>query len=368
MYTEEHLYSIALRQCANIGDLNFQKLVAVLGDAKSVWQRPKKEISKIPGVGQKIVSEIGSVDHLRFAEKELLFCEKNQIKIRLKHNGDLPFLLAQCDDAPAILYQKGQFDEALKKISLVGTRNITDYGKNFIESFFLEAKSKFISVSGLALGVDKEVHENSLKNHIPTIGVLAHGFHTFYPAKNKKLSEKILEENGALLSEFNSSRKPDRENFIQRNRVVAGLSEATIVVETAFGGGSISTANFANGYNRDVYALPGRITDKCSQGCNHLIYQNKATAISTISDLLELLNFSAKEAMEELFPRSEVQVQLTDDQELIYKTIFQNPHICLDDLAEVISVSSHKILPIILELELLGKVKSFSGRKFLAIL
>lgn len=128
---------------------------------------------------------------MRFAEKELLFCEKNQIKIRLKHNGDLPFLLAQCDDAPAILYQKGQFDEALKKISLVGTRNITDYGKNFIESFFFEAKSKFISVSGLALGVDKEVHENSLKNHIPTIGVLAHGFHTFYPAKIKSFQKKF---------------------------------------------------------------------------------------------------------------------------------------------------------------------------------
>ena len=367
MYTEEHLYSIALRECANIGDLNFQKLVAAFGSAKNVWESSTKEFSKISGVGKKIVSEIGSATHLQFAEKELAFCEKNKVKIRLKHLKEIPFLLAQCDDAPAILYQKGEYDEGLKKISIVGTRNITEYGKSFIEAFFTESKAKFLSVSGLALGVDKEVHEQSLKHEIPTIGVLAHGFHTFYPSKNKALSQKIVDQGGALFTEFNSSKKPDRENFIQRNRVIAGLSEATIVVETAFGGGSVSTANFANGYNRDVYALPGKITDTCSQGCNHLIWQNKATVISTISDLLSLLNLSGSETIEELFPRSEVKVQLTDDQELIYETIWKNPHISLDDLAEVISVSGHKILPIILELELMGKVKSFSGRKFLAI-
>ncbi|WP_312076917.1 DNA-processing protein DprA [Chryseobacterium sp.] len=367
MYTEEQLYSIALRECSNIGDLNFQKLVRNFGNAKTVWEKAKKEISKIPGVGKKIVSEIGNAEHLHFAEKELAFCEKNQIKIRLKHLDELPFLLSQCDDAPSILYQKGQYDEALKTVSLVGTRNITSYGKSFIESFFEEAGSKFISVSGLALGVDKEVHEHSIKNKIPTIGVLAHGFHTFYPSKNKALSQKIIEENGALFTEFNSSRKPDRENFIQRNRVIAGLSEATIVVETAFGGGSISTATFANGYNRDVYALPGKISDKYSQGCNHLIYQNKAAIISTIPELVNLLSFGKKEKIDELFPRSEIKVQLTDNQNKIYQSIVQNPHITLDDLASEIDISGHKILPVILELELMGRVKSFSGRQFVAI-
>ncbi|WP_435525073.1 DNA-processing protein DprA [Chryseobacterium indoltheticum] len=186
--------------------------------------------------------------------------------------------------------------------------------------------------------------------------------------KNKKLSEKILEENGGLLTEFNSSRKPDRENFIQRNRIVAGISPATIVVETAFGGGSISTATFANTYNRDVFALPGRIGDKYSQGCNHLIFQNKATAISTIKDLLNLLGFNdPKEKIEELFPCSKTTIQLSENQELIHKNILENPYISLDDLAEKISVSSHKLLPVILELELLGKVKSFSGRQFIAM-
>ena len=369
MYSEEHLYSIALRECNLIGDINFLKLVRRFGTAENVWKTSKKELSKTDGIGTKTISDIGNPEHLKFAEKELLFCKKNSITINLRHQNDLPFLLDECDDAPAILYQKGNFDTKLKTISLVGTRNITSYGKKFIEDFFEESKShQFISISGLALGIDKEVHEQSLKHHIPTIGVLAHGFHTFYPSKNKKLSEKILEENGGLLTEFNSSRKPDRENFIQRNRIVAGISPATIVVETAFGGGSISTATFANTYNRDVFALPGRIGDKYSQGCNHLIFQNKATAISTIKDLLDLLGFNdPKEKIEELFPHSKTTIQLSENQELIYKNIAENPHISLDDLAEKMLVSSHKLLPVILELELLGKVKSFSGRQFVAM-
>lgn len=369
MYTEEQLYSIALRECNFIGDINFLKLVRRFGTAENVWKFSKKELSKTDGIGLKTVSDIGNAEHLKFAEKEISFCEKNSVKINLRHQNELPFLLKECDDAPAILYQKGNFDTKINTVSLVGTRNITSYGKKFIEDFFEETKShQFISVSGLALGVDKEVHEQSLNHQIPTIGVLAHGFHTFYPSKNRKLSDKILEQDGGLLTEFNSSRKPDRENFIQRNRIIAGISPATIVVETAFGGGSISTATFANTYNRDVFALPGRISDRYSQGCNHLIFQNKATAISTIKDLLDLIGFNdSREIIGELFPHSTVTIQLSENQELIYRSIRENPHVTLDDLAEKISFPSHKLLPVILELELLGKVKSFSGRQFLAI-
>ncbi|WP_415324975.1 DNA-processing protein DprA [Chryseobacterium sp. MMS23-Vi53] len=369
MYSEEHLYSIALRECNLIGDINFYKLVRIFGGAKNAWENAKKNYSNVDGIGRKIVSDIGNPEHLKFAEKELKFCEKNNIKINLRHLQNLPKLLRECEDAPAILYQKGNFEREKQKISIVGTRNMTSYGKQFIHDFFEETQSEnYVSVSGLALGVDKEVHEQSIHFQIPTIAVLAHGFHTLYPSKNKKLSEKILEENGTLFTEFNSSRKPDRENFIQRNRIVAGISPATIVVETAFGGGSISTATFANNYNREVYALPGKITDRQSQGCNNLIFQNKATAISTMKDLIDSLGLNpTKEKIEELFPRIEESIQLTENQELIYNKIIHHPQITLDDLAEKIELSSHKILPIILELELLGKVKSFSGRQFLAI-
>ncbi|MDN3695399.1 DNA-processing protein DprA [Chryseobacterium tructae] len=369
MISEEYLYAIALRESNQIGDINFHKLVKTFGSAENAWKKAKKEYKKLDGIGQKTVSDIGNENHLKFAEKELKFCEKNNIRIQLRHLEKVPSLLNECIDAPSILYQKGNIDDSLQMISIVGTRNMTAYGKQFVGDFFEATQSsKYVSVSGLALGVDKEVHEQSILNQKPTIAVLAHGFEFLYPAKNRKLSEKILQDGGILLTEFNSTRKPDRENFIQRNRIVAGLSPATIVVETGFGGGSVSTAAFANDYNRDVFALPGKITDIHSQGCNQLILHNKATAISTIKDLISMLGLnSPKEKIGELFPHSETTIQLTDNQELIYQFIKGHPQISLDDLAQEIAISSYKILPIILELELLGKVKSFSGRQFIAI-
>lgn len=369
MYSEEHLYSIALRECSLIGDINFYKLVRTFGSAKSAWLKAKKEYKKLDGFGYRMVSDIGNPGHLKFAETELTFCEKNNIMINIRHLGDLPELLSECNDAPAILYQKGNFDDNNLRISIVGTRNMTRYGQEFLNEFFEETRScNYISVSGLALGIDKEVHEQSIQKEIPTVAVLAHGFHTIYPSKNRKLSEKILETGGVLFTEFNSSRKPDRENFIQRNRIVAGLSPATIVVETAFGGGSVSTATFANQYNREVFALPGKISDKQSQGCNHLIYQHKAAAISTIKDLIDDLGLKKpKVKMDELFSSSEIKIQLTEIQQLIFNVIKANPQISLDEIIERTGLASHKILPIILDLELLGKVKSLSGRQFMAI-
>ncbi|MFZ4930547.1 DNA-processing protein DprA [Chryseobacterium sp. Mn2064] len=369
MISEEYLYAIALRECSQIGDINFHKLVRTFGSAYEAWKHAKKEHKRMEGIGQKTVSDIGNPTHLKFAEEELKFCEKNNIQIKLRHLQETPILLNECTDAPSILYQKGNLHESLQKVSIVGTRNMTSYGKQFIEDFFKTSQSsQYASVSGLALGVDKEVHEQSIRSKKPTIAVLAHGFQYLYPAKNKKLSEKILQEGGALITEFSSSRKPDRENFIQRNRIVAGMSPSTIVIETGFGGGSVSTAAFANDYNRDVFALPGKITDLQSQGCNQLIFHNKATAISTIKDLIDMLGFHKPlEKIEELFPHSETALQLSDNQKVIYQAIKENPQISLDDLTHEIKISSHKILPIILELELLGKVKSFSGRQFIAI-
>ena len=366
MFSEEHVYSIALRRCNLVGDINFQKLVSAAGSAKKAWDFPKKDFSKIFGIGTRIVHDLGNSEHLKFAENEINFCEKNNISILLRHLKELPILLSECEDAPALLYSKGKWDNQKESISIVGTRNITPYGKHFIEELLEKLPSKkIITTSGLAIGADTEVHTQSLVNNIPTCAVLAHGFHTLYPSKNKKLSEKILEENGCLFTEFNSSQKPDRENFIQRNRIIAGLSKATIVVETAFGGGSVSTISFANGYNRDVYALPGKITDKYSQGCNQLIFQNKAMTISTIKDLLKELGLEKKKIqMDELFPTSEKIVSLTDPQENLYKLILNNQPISIDEISEKLELPSFKILPILLELELLSLIKQTSGRQF----
>lgn len=370
MSSEEKLYSLALRHCPLIGDIIFRKLVAEVGSAKEVWELSKSGLNNIVGIGKKISKEIGNPEHLKFAEKELNFCEKNHIKINIRHLGDLPKLLHECDDAPAILYQKGDFKTELNAVSIVGTRNSSSYGKHFIHDF-LEAvqQEKIQTVSGLALGVDTEVHEKSLHFKIPTVAILAHGFHTLYPQKNRKLSEKILAEGGVLFTEFNSTQKPDRENFIQRNRIIAGLSRATIVVETAFGGGSISTATFAVNYNRDVFALPGKITDKYSQGCNQLIFQNKAAAISTIASLVEQIGFKKKQAKTgELFPSTEIKIKLPDHQQTILNSLNTENPLSLDELAEKLEIPTYKILPDLLQLELLGLVKALSGRQYLSLL
>lgn len=366
MFSEEHLYSIALRKCSQIGDITFRRLVATLGSAESVWKESPGILAKISGVRRDIFQDIGSAGPLVFADQELRFCEKNGIEILLRHQHQLPYFLNECDDAPAILYRKGTYTPNLSPVSMVGTRKMTPYGKTFIEEFLQAvAENMIITVSGLAHGVDTQVHQSSLDNRIPTIAVLAHGFHRIYPAVNRRLAHNILENGGALYTEFNSSDEPDREHFLQRNRIIAGISRKLIVVETAFGGGSMSTATYANSYNRDVYALPGKITDKYSQGSNQLIFQNKAAAISTIGGLVNMLDLQRpKPKMEELFPRSEIRIHLTEEQDLIYQIILKKPNITIDELAEKSGMPTFKILPIILDLEMSQYIRSLSGRQF----
>lgn len=369
MFSDEHLHSIALRRCTLVGDLNFQKLVTAAGSARDAWKGSKEILTSKDGIGRKIIAEIGNEENLKFAEKEIQFCIKNNIKILLKHAGDYPKILADCEDAPAILYLKGNLPQNSSWLSIVGTRNASSYGKSFISSLLQQIpnKNSLCIVSGLAIGTDTEAHLNALKNNIKTVGVLAHGFHTFYPPKNKRLSEEMVENGGALLTEFNSSQKPDRENFIQRNRIVAALSPATVVVETAYSGGSISTANFALNYNRDVFALPGRIWDKYSQGCNALIAQNKAAAIVSIPQLLgELSLDAAPAATGSLFSHTETRGPLSEKQKLILEKIKSKTALTLDDLAEEMDVPGHALLGDLLEMELNEWIRCNSGRQYSA--
>lgn len=366
MFTEEHLYAVALRKCQRIGDILYLKLVDYFGSAKTAWENGKKEFGEVSGVGLKTVEDIGSPEILKFAENELELCVKNNIRILLVNGSGYPALLKECDDAPAVLYQKGSLNELSTTISIVGTRNMTSYGKSFISEFLQQLSVQQVTtVSGLALGVDAEVHSKSLDYGIPTVAVLGHGLNTVYPSKNRVLLEKILDNGGTVFSEFNFNQKPEREYFIQRNRIIAGLSASTVVVESAYGGGSMSTATFANIYNRNVYALPGRITDKHSQGCNLLIFQNKASAFPNVNQLVEDLGLDGKKPESktgELFP--EVLPELPEEQAFIYKIIEKTPNISLDELSVQTDLPTFKLLPVLLELEINGFLKSFSGRQF----
>ena len=266
-----------------------------------------------------------------------------------------------------MLYQKGDFNENLKLISIVGTRKMTAYGKKFIEELCEVLRDKnVLIVSGLALGTDGYAHQQALNHNIPTVGVLAHGLHMIYPAVHEKMSKDILENGGALLSEFNSIAKPDREHFLQRNRIVAGISQFTIVVETAFGGGSMSTVSYANQYNREVLALSGRFGDKYSQGCNMIIAQNKAKILASFQDVLDELGDNYPSVKQpQLFEPKEIEVE--ERLKPAYQFIAENSPISLDDLSLKLEMPPFKLLPILLDLELLGYIKALSGKQYAVV-
>ncbi|MCD9854221.1 DNA-processing protein DprA [Epilithonimonas sp. JDS] len=365
MNPEEYLYILALKQCKNIGNINLKKLIKNIGSAKKVWESTPKSLLSISGIGKSSIQNIGDTEFLKSAEKEIKFLEKHDIKIIAQEDNLYPKHLLNCDDSPVILFYKGNLNNDLNPVSIVGTRKLTTYGKHFIQDLMSElAGSKVCTISGLALGADSSVHEESLKNSIPTIAVLAQSLDKIYPASNKNLSKKILENNGALITEYASFEGMAKENFLQRNRIIAGFSPHLIVVETAYGGGSVTTVTAANQYNRDVFALPGKITDVYSQGCNQLIANNKAETIVDIKSLVKNLNFTPQP---ELFPKEEPKIKIDPekkDHQKILEIITQNNSISLDDLAEKSEIQHHKILPILLDLEIYGYIKCLSGRQY----
>ncbi len=365
MTPEEYLYILALKQCKNIGNINLKKLIKNIGSAKSVWESSPKSLLSISGIGKNSIQNIGKKEFVLSAEKEIKFCEKYGINIISQDHHLYPKHLLNCDDSPTILFYKGNLNPDLNPVSIVGTRKLTGYGKSFIQDLTLElSSSQVCTISGLALGADSCVHEESLKNQIPTIAVLAQSLNKIYPASNKNLAKKILENNGALVTEYASFEGIAKENFLQRNRIIAGFSPHLIVVETAYGGGSITTVTAANQYNRDVFALPGKITDTYSQGCNYLIANNKAESIVDIKTLIKNLDFIPQP---ELFPKEEDKIELDPEKKehhKILQIIIENKSVSLDELAEKSDILHHKLLPILLDLEIYGYVKCLSGRQY----
>lgn len=365
MLSEEHLYILALRQCKNIGIINLKKLINSLGSAKSVWESSQKSLLEVDGIGKISIRDIGKKEFIDSAEKELKFCEKHNIRIITPNDESYPKHLLNCDDSPELLFYKGNLNPEKNPLSIVGTRKMTSYGKFFIQDLLEELSgNNIVTISGLALGADSCVHEESLKNQIPTIAVLAQSLDTIYPSSNKKLSEKILENGGALISEYASFDGISKEYFLQRNRIIAGFSPNLIIVETAYGGGSITTVNYANQYNRDIFALPGKISDKYSQGCNLLISNNKAEAIVNIKMLINYLNYNLQP---ELFPKQKPKIKLPEDQkehQIVLDIISDSKSVSLDDIAEKSNIQHHKLLPILLDLEIYGHIKCLSGRQY----
>jgi DNA processing protein len=357
------LYQIGITLIPGIGDINAKKLISYCGSLEAVFSEKPKNLKKIPGIGESTVNSILSQNVLTRAEEELKFIEQNKIVPLFYLDKSYPQRLKHCDDSPVMLYYLGNIDlNADKIISVVGTRRATDYGKGICDSIIEGLKDQeVVVVSGLAYGIDTQAHKSALHHQMSTLGVLAHGLDRIYPYSNRSLAEKMLSQ-GGLITDFKSNTNPDRENFPKRNRVIAGLADAIVVIESAMKGGALITANIANSYNRDVFAVPGKIGDKLSEGCNFLIKTNKAALIQSAEDIKYIMRWETKK--ESSSRQKKIFMEFTPDEELIMKILEETRESSFDYFIQKLGLSSSKLATALLNLEFEGMIKTLPGKMY----
>jgi DNA processing protein len=356
-------YEIALSLIKGIGHIRAKNLIAYCGCAEAVFKETKKNLLKIPDIGTNSIKFIHEQDVMDIAEKELDFITKNNIKPLFYLDNEYPKRLKHCDDSPIMLYFKGDcnFNEQ-KVISIVGTRDATDYGKDFCKKFIEElAVHQLLIISGLAYGIDITAHKEAINNNIPTVGVLGHGLGMIYPELHASYADKMV-KNGGLLTEFISNTKPDRENFPMRNRIIAGLSDAVIVIEAKETGGALITADIANSYNRDVFALPGRFNDEFSYGCNKLIKTNKASLIQSAKDVEYIMGWENNNKPVSI--QKQLFVELTPEEENIVSIIQANEETSIDMISIQSEMNMSKVSLVLLNLEFKGIVRCLPGKLY----
>ena len=357
------LYEIALTLIQGVGDVVGKKLVAYCGGAEAVFCETKKALTKIPNITESIVDNIMSPNVLKRAEEEIKFVEKNEITPLFYLDSQYPKRLQHCHDSPMLLYYKGKADlNAPKVVGVVGTRNISDYGKYVTENVIEDLSAdNVLIVSGLAYGVDAAAHRAALKYDLATVGVLGHGMQTVYPAENRKLSQKMLEK-GGVLTEFISGTKPDRENFPQRNRIVAGMVDCLLVVESALKGGAMITAEIANSYDREVFAVPGRVGDIYSEGCNHLIKINKANLLTNAADIRYIMRWDVDTKV--VAKQMRMFRDFSEDEKKIMDVFGDNRTVHLDDIIVGSELPPSKIASVLLSLEFDGILTALPGKRY----
>ena len=329
-----------------------------------MFTEKRQSLEKIPGIGDSIIAEIKRADVLLRAEKELAFAQKNGISIYFLKDMNYPERLRECPDAPVLFYFKGKADlNAAHIISVVGTRRASAYGQEVTERLLRDLSVIFpdlLVVSGLAYGIDICAHRNALKNQLPTVGVLAHGLDRIYPPVHRSTAVEMLER-GGLLTDFPSGTNPDRQNFIRRNRIVAGLADTTIVIESAEKGGSLITADIAFSYGRDVYAFPGRVTDINSKGCNGLIRQNKGGLITCADDLIMAMRWDVAQKTDALPVQTQLLFPENEESERILSFLETQKESHINELSVALNLPVHQLSSLLFELELDGKIKSMPG-------
>ena len=361
--TNDLLYQIALTLIPNIGCVQAKTLIENYGTAEAVFKARKKELGSIENIGLIRAANIKSFDDFSKAEDEIKFIKKYKIQPLFITDKNYPQRLLNCYDSPTILYYRGNADlNASKIISIVGTRSNTDYGKQVTEKLVSELKDfNVLIVSGLAFGIDAIAHKSALQNGLETIAVLAHGLQTIYPHQHKTLAKEIVQQ-GGLLTESGNGEKPDKHNFPKRNRIVAGISDVTIVIETAIKGGSMITAELANNYNRDVFALPGKTTDSKSAGCNYLIQNNKAVLFTDAKEFAESLGWQTKKVNKKL--QKDLFIELSNDEKTIINILKEKDTTAIDEINMRSNLSSSSVAAAILNLELQNVIAGLPGKMY----
>jgi DNA processing protein len=366
MEIQDHLdYKIALTLIPGIGSVTARNLIAYIGSVEGIFREKEKNLTKIPGVGEVNAQRIVNQKVLDRAKREVDFIQKNQIQTLFYLDENYPARLKNCNDSPILLYFKGNANvNAQRIVSIVGTRNATNYGKEICDELiksFSDRNYPLLVISGLAYGIDIHAHKACLKYNISTIGVFAHGLDTIYPSLHQSTANKML-ENGGLITDFVSDTTIDRQNFLRRNRIIAGMADATIIVESAEKGGALVTADIANSYNRDVFAFPGRNCDPFSRGCNKLIKFNEAILVENAEDIEKAMNWDVKNTSGKAFQASLFEV--FSDEENIIIEILKEGDFFVDELTARAKMPVSKVSAILLGLEFRGLIASLPGKMY----
>jgi len=364
MNNEELLAVLRLQATKNIGDIISKKLINHFNSPSEIFEAKRSSLLKIDGIGAFIVNQLLDTSNIEKAEKEFAYIQENNIKYSYFLDDDYPERLKHCIDAPILIFKDGNINlKDQKIISIVGTRNITSYGRDFCENLITDlATYNPVIVSGFAYGVDICAHKAATKNNLQTLGVFAHGLDIVYPKVHKKYMAPIL-ENGGFMTEFWHNENPLRENFLRRNRIVAGISQATIIIESGAKGGSLVTAGIANSYNKDVFALPGRTSDVYSKGCNNLIKNNQAHVLTSAEDIITMLNWDVPE-QKPIIAQTQLFVQLDDNEQKVFDYLQKNGKQMLDVIAIDCEIPGYQLSSILMQMELKGVIKPHPGKIF----
>ena len=360
---DEIFFQLALSQVENIGAITARKLIRHFGSAKELFRLGFRDLLQVSGMTSQRARNIAEFNNLDRISEEFEFASKRGVEIISFMDPGFPQRLNHCPDSPLVLFKKGEGDlNATRMVSVVGTRKISDYGKIITKELIAGFKPYNITVvSGMAYGVDICSHKACLNIGLPTIAVMGHGLDRIYPNSHTRYAKEMLEQ-GAILSEFTSGTQPDRENFPKRNRIVAGMTDATIVVESGYKGGSVITADLAMGYNRDVFAIPGRVSDPASEGCNQLIKTNRAALLESVKDLEYIMGWKVKDEHKEIQKR--IFVDLKPEEEKLLSYLKEEGRSQIDEISLSTKLPMSLVMTHLLNLELNGLVRAIPGKNY----